>query len=125
MSVMLATVNPEAAKEAGQGDRRVPYIGQWVVFHSRPGEGRGGKMTAPAMVTHIHDEDHVELLIVHSADDLITRFKIPRKTEQNNINCWAFNEQDEKHYQRSPLIEILERLEALEDLETSPNRKRK
>lgn len=100
MSVLLATTNPEAAAEYEPNrDRRKPYLGQPVIFHMRPGEGRAGKMTAPAIVTRVEDEDHVELMIIHAADDFITRWKIPRRSEQNNVNCWSFNAYDEEHYQ--------------------------
>jgi len=98
MSVMLRTTNPAVADEENPRDRRRPYVGQTVVFHIRPGEGRGGKTTAPAMVTHVYDDDAVELLIIYAADDFLTRIKIPRRTEQNPINAWSFNEWDEEHY---------------------------
>jgi hypothetical protein len=101
MSVMLQTTNPEAvgAMEPGR-DRRVPYQGQVLVYHMRPGEGRGGKITAPAIVTRVEDDDHCEVMIIHAADDFITRWKVPRKTEQNPCNAWAFSDHDEKHYAR-------------------------
>jgi hypothetical protein len=99
MSVMLATTNPAAVAEADPNrDRRVPYEGQVVTFHMRSGEGRGGRMTAPAIITRVEDEDHVELLVIFAADDFITRWKIARKTEQNNVNCWSFNSHDQVHY---------------------------
>lgn len=129
MSVMLRTTNPAAAGDTG--DHRQPYIGQMVVFHMRPGEGRGGKMSAPAMVTYIHDEDHVELLVIFAADDFITRIKIPRRSDQNNVNCWSFNDHDDINYGASPMRDevgalatklkaLEERIEALE-----PGKKRK
>ena len=41
MSVMLRSTNPSAVNEIDPDrDRRVPYQGQRVLFHSRPGEGR-------------------------------------------------------------------------------------
>ena len=99
MSTMLKTTNPEAVNEIDPNrDRRVPYVGQSLIFHMRSGEGRAGKMTAAAICTQVEDEDHVELLVIFAADDFITRWKIPRKTEQNNTNCWAFNAYDELHY---------------------------
>ena len=100
MSVMLATTNPEAASEYQNRDTRRPYAGQSVVFHCRPGEGRAGKISAPAIVHSVFDDDHVDLVVIFDADDLGTRMKIPRKTEQNPFNAWAFNEQDDKHYLR-------------------------
>jgi hypothetical protein len=101
MSVMLKTTNPDAVNEMDpHRDRRVPHQGQVLIYHMRPGEGRGGKITAPGIVTRVEDDDHVELMIVHAADDFITRWKIPRKTEQNPVNAWSFTEDDEKHYAR-------------------------
>ncbi len=99
MSVMLATTNPEAAMAMDPGkDRRVPYEGQVLIFHMRPGEGCGGKLRALAICDRVEDDDHVELIVIHSADNLITRWKIPRRTDQNPVNAWSFNEWDERHY---------------------------
>jgi hypothetical protein len=81
-------------------DRRRPYAGQIVLFHQRPGESRAGKPSSPAIVTRVDDDDHVELMIVYAADDFHTRWSVPRKTEQNPINSWTFNEHDERHYLR-------------------------
>src|SRR5262249_33705200 len=99
MSTLLSTTNPDAVREIeGDRDRRKPYEGQLVIFHMRPGEGRQGRMSAPAIVTRIEDEDHVELLVLFAADDFISRWKIPRKTEQNPFNSWSFNSYDEVFY---------------------------
>lgn len=99
MSVMLKTTNPAAAQENEPNrDRRVPYEGQVLTFHLRPGEGRAGKTRAPAIVTRVEDEDHVEIVIYFAADDQLTKWKIPRKSEQNPVNAWAFNDWDEIHY---------------------------
>jgi hypothetical protein len=102
MSVMLRSTNPAAVNEIDPDrDRRVPYQGQRVLFHSRPGEGRSGKMTAIADVMAVEDDDHCELLIHYAADDAIVRWKIPRRTEQNPFNSWSFTEYDQYWYQRS------------------------
>lgn len=99
MSVMLKTTNPAAIAEIdAQRDRRVPYEGQWLIFHMRPGEGRAGKLRAPAVVTRVEDEEHVELIIYFAADDAINRWKIPRKSDQNPVNAWSFTDWDEKNY---------------------------
>lgn len=112
MSVMLATTNPEAMAEYQNKDRRIPYVGQWLVFHTRPGEGRAGSMTAPALVLRIHDEDHVDILIKWGQEDEIERQKIPRKTDQNNFNAWSFNAHDEINYRDdSPVREGLHAVE--------------
>jgi hypothetical protein len=102
MSVMLRSTNPGAVNEIDPDrDHRRPYQGQRVLFHSRPGEGRSGKMTAIADVMAIEDDDHCELLIHYAADDAIVRWKIPRRTEQNPYNSWSFTEQDDLYYQRN------------------------
>lgn len=99
MSTMLKTTNPSAVAEADpSSDRRVPYVGQAVLFHARPGEGRAGRVVSPALVLRVEDDDHADLLIIYDADDFIVRQKIPRKTDQNNINAWSFNEHDQKNY---------------------------
>lgn len=105
MSVMLRSTNPEAVNEIDPDrDRRVPHVGQIVIYHMRPGEGRAGKMSAPAIVTAVEDDDHIEILVIFSADDFMTRWKIPRKTDQNTVNCWAFNEHDQEHYQETTAL---------------------
>lgn len=135
MSVMLATTNPQAVGELEPSrDHRSAYVGQWVIFHTRPGEGRGGTMTTPALVLRIHDEDHVDLLIKWGQEDEIERQKIPRKTDQNNFNAWSFNADDEFNYRDdSPLREAVkaladevkelsERIAALEPPKRGPGR---
>lgn len=100
MAVMLRSTNPAAVNEIDPTrDRRRPYEGQRVIFHSRPGEARMGKQRAIADVLTVEDDDHVELLIHYAADDALVRWKIPRKTDQNPFNSWSFNEWDEIHYQ--------------------------
>jgi hypothetical protein len=102
---MLATTNPAALAEIDPTrDRRVPYQGQIVLFHARPGEGRGGRFVSPAIVMGIEDEDHIELLILYAADDAVNRWKIPRRTDQNPYNSWSFTEWDEKHYQPNETV---------------------
>lgn len=99
MSTLLRTSNPAVMAEIDPGrDHRIPYQGQIVIFHARQGEGRGGKLTAPAIVTAVEDEDHVEIMIIYAADDFHTRWNIPRRTEQNPFNAWSFNDHDEVHY---------------------------
>ena len=99
MSTMLRTSSPEAYAAIDPSyDRRAPYVGQTVVFHHRPGESRTGKPTAPAVVTEVQGEDHVELVIIYPADDFRTCWNVPRRSDQNPINCWTFNQWDEEHY---------------------------
>src|ERR1700682_6500319 len=72
----------------------------------RPGEGRAGKVVAPAICRRVEDDDHVELMIVYAADDFHTRWKIPRRTDQNPHNAWSFNTWDEVHYQPNAPAEV-------------------
>lgn len=105
MSVMLRTTNPASVDEIDPvKDRRPPYVGQLVLFHGRPGEARMGKLVAPAIVTTVEDDDHVELLIMYAADDSLMRWKIPRQTDQNRFNCWSFTEHDQEHYKPGPAL---------------------
>jgi hypothetical protein len=107
MSIMLRTTNPAALAEIDpHKDRRRPYQNQQVLFHARPGEARMGRAVANAEVLNVEDDDHVELLIKYAADDSIVRFKIPRRTEQNPYNAWSFNEHDQEHYQKPPLLPV-------------------
>ena len=143
MAVMMRSVNPDAVDEIDPNrDRRRPYVGQSVIFHARPGEARMGKFAAPAIVTAVEDDDHVELLAIYAADDSILRWKIPRKTEQNPFNAWSFNEYDQEHYRPGPALaappepsalrelkemrehvqELRNRVMQLEDAATSPKK---
>lgn len=107
MSVMLSSTNPAAVNEIDPNrDRRRPFVGQRVLFHSRPGEARMvrmGKATAIADVLNVEDDDHVELLIHYAADDALVRWKIPRRTDQNPFNSWSFNDYDELYYLRGAI----------------------
>jgi hypothetical protein len=105
MAVMMRSVNPDAVDEIDPNrDRRRPYVGQSVIFHARPGEARMGKLAAPAIVTAVEDDDHVELLAIYAAEDSVLRLKIPRKTEQNPFNAWSFNDYDQDHYRPGPAL---------------------
>jgi hypothetical protein len=102
---MLRSTNPAAVNEIDpHRDHRRPYLGQRVIFHSRPGEGRMGKTEAIADVIGIEDDDHVEILIHYAADDAIVRWKIPRRTEQNPFNSWSFTEHDQENYQQTTAL---------------------
>ena len=52
--------------------------------------------------------------MIYAADDFITRIKIPRRSDQNPVNAWSFNEWDEVHYLRpappTPRLDEIEKL---------------
>lgn len=99
MSVMLRTTNPTAAAEYEDAkDRRVPYLGQVLIYHARPGEGRSGKLQTLAFCSKILDEDHVELMIMWDQMDFNVGHKIARKSDQQPFASWSFNDWDMAHY---------------------------
>jgi hypothetical protein len=99
MSTMLRTTNPAAVDEIDPGkDRRRAYVGQTVIYHGRPGEARMGKLSTPALVVRVEDDDHIEIIVRYAAEDALDRWKVPRRTEQNPFNCWSFNEWEQDHY---------------------------
>jgi hypothetical protein len=99
MSVMMRTVNPEATAELEAGrDRRLPHVAQMLLYHARPGEGRRGRLEAPAVCNAVLDEDHVDLTVIWEGDELVTWRNVPRRTDQNTFNAWTFNAVDQKHY---------------------------
>lgn len=115
---MLATTNPGAVDEIDANrDRRRPYVGQRVIYHSRPGESRFGRQQAIADVLHIVDDDMVELLVTYAADDSLIRVNIPRRTDQNPFNSWSFTEYDEENYlpssKRDKLAQAIDDIAAL------------
>jgi hypothetical protein len=115
MSTMLSTSSPEAFEEITMGshDRRKPYVGQMVLFHLRPG-GRGSivnnqnRTTRPAMVMGVGEGGYVDLVVFYGTAqhpnlgkvlDCDDRENVPRRSEQNPVESWSFNDHDEQHHQ--------------------------
>lgn len=82
MSHMLATVNKEAADAIGHEHDAapdVPGIGETVVFHPRMGEWRAGRNKFGAIVTWVHDDGTLDLVVFYDADDFIGQRAVPRR----------------------------------------------
>jgi hypothetical protein len=82
MGHMLATVNPDAADAIGHEhdmDQGVPDIGETVVFHPRVGEWRAGRNKFAAIVTWVHDDGTLDLVVFYDADDFIGQRSVPRR----------------------------------------------
>jgi hypothetical protein len=77
MGHLLATVNPEAARQID--DRRpLPRIGQPVVYHPRPSEIRRGRTEIPAIVLAVDEHNRrLELMVMFEAADMITQPSVP------------------------------------------------
>lgn len=91
MSIMLATTNPEAAASTGKID--LPPVGEWVVYHFRPGEIIAGMMRAPALVLARDPENSVlRLMVVRDVGDMIREDRVPRRRGQER--GWDYIEDD-------------------------------
>lgn len=94
MGHLLATVNPEAAaaiKPTSPLGNRVAPLHQIVRYHSRPGEGRAGKMSFPAFMMHCDPENgRAQLLVIYAADDLQDRINIPYRSDENPFAAWDY-----------------------------------
>ena len=79
MSVMLATVNPEAARLIGN-QRPLPSCGDTVVYHLRPGAMRSGQTSVAAWVLKVDEGNRqLKLLVVYSHDDMMTEERVPER----------------------------------------------
>lgn len=99
MGHLLASVNPEAAAairpEPIIAAGRVPYIGEPVIYFTRPGEGRSGRNQFPALVLDYRaDNDSADLVIFFAADDIGDRFRCQRRTTENASACWDFRDEE-------------------------------
>ena len=89
MSMLLASKNPEAAENFGKAPAGTPGIGEWVVFHPRPGERRQGRTAFPALVMWQYEDGALDLLIVYDANDVIMRNRIRKATDAEPFNVYA------------------------------------
>ncbi len=79
MSVMLATVNPEAARLIGN-ERPLPGCGDTVIYHLRPGAMRSGQTSVAAWVLKVDESNRqLKLLVVYSHDDMMTEERVPER----------------------------------------------
>lgn len=90
MGHYMASVNPEAADYLGDADS-LPAVGEIVLFHARPGEGRRGKKKFPAVVIGRNDArgpTGLDLLVIYDARDMVDLDSCQRADEHNNSYCW-------------------------------------
>jgi hypothetical protein len=77
-------------------DRRVPYVGQVLLFTPRAGElgfiSNAG--CVPAQVLNVIDDDHVDVNLSLAGVNPVVRTNVPRKTERDPLGSWTFNEHD-------------------------------
>lgn len=86
----LSTINPEAAEAIDAPDvvSNLPDIGTSVVYLSRPGEGRAGKMEFPAIVLHHERQGGLYLLVIYAVDDMVERPNVPQYSEDTPFPAW-------------------------------------
>lgn len=81
----------------GKASERNPYIGLWVTYYSRPGEGRNAKTRFPAMVTDVYGIDpranrwKVKLMVVWNAVETTDVICLER-SEEDRYGAWAYAE---------------------------------
>lgn len=60
----------------------MPGVAETVLYHPRAGEVRQGRKTVPAIVLKVDESNRLlELLVIHSSDDMITQDKVPQQVE--------------------------------------------
>lgn len=82
MGHLLETLNPDAAARMNGEGLSLPGVSDVVLYHPRPGEVRQGRVTVPAIVLKRDVENrHLELLVIHHSDDLITQERVAEYIE--------------------------------------------
>jgi hypothetical protein len=89
-----------------------PHVGQRVVYHSRPGEGRPGKPTTVADVVDAHADGSADL-VVHGLGESRVMENVPPHGDQAPFNSWSPTEHDE--HQAGLIEDLRRRLAALEE----------
>jgi len=80
MGHLLATSNPQAAEN--YSPRPMPVIGNVVRYHPRVNDVRQGRVVVPAIVLNVDEGNrHLELLVIHSSDDMITQQRVAEHVE--------------------------------------------
>jgi hypothetical protein len=87
----LETMNPDAVDQIGGTEADdMPGIGEWVVYHGRPGEGRRGKNTFPALVMDVAETgDAVTLMVAYDVDDWLYLERLPQRTANHQWPAWS------------------------------------
>lgn len=88
---LLQTVNPEAAAE----DQEVPPVGTRVLYHARPGFGRGGRTAFPADVMHNDPKKGTCVLWVLFGREDYKEIEHVQKVSEQNLYGWSYTEESE------------------------------
>lgn len=108
MSMLLKTVNPEAAEAIEAGPAKVG-VGNMVVYHARAGYMRAGRTSFPAIVLDQQKNGDLNLLVILEREDIATEEYVPFQSHNQPHHCWSLVELVED----SP--DLVKRIEALEE----------
>lgn len=89
MSMMLKTVNPEAAGVL-EGDYPKAQIGAPILYTMRMGQRRGGRTEAPGFIMSQNDDGTCNLLVINEPEDIIEERHIPMKSDHQVNHCWEY-----------------------------------
>lgn len=67
-------------------------FGQIVTYTARPGEGSGGQLKMPALITRVHSETSVNLYCFPDGAEPNFRNNVERRRpDGDDFNCWEPN----------------------------------
>lgn len=79
-----AAQNADAYRPRWAPTQPIPGVGQLVVYHPRPGEGRSGRICFPAMVLQADEGNgYCMLMVFFDAADIREATLVPPRSEQN------------------------------------------
>lgn len=88
MSMMLKSVNPEAA--AAIGTITKVGVGNMVVYHGRQGYVRQQRSSFPALVMRQYEDDgSLDLLVFMEPEDVIMESRIQFRSHNQPHHCWS------------------------------------
>lgn len=96
MGHLLETVNPEAAKALQHPATPIDLkaqVGWTVLYRGRRGEMRLGRVTFPAIVTHVHDDGTVNLAVIYDGSDFQTQDRVPPQVGEERGFSLVMSEQ--------------------------------
>lgn len=91
MSMMLKTVNPQAAEAIESGPAKVG-VGNMVVYHARAGYMRAGRTSFPAIVLDQQKNGDLNLLVILEREDIATEEYVPFQSHNQPHHCWSLVE---------------------------------
>lgn len=116
MSMMLKTVNPEAA-EAIDNPPPPPDVGTWVVYKGRAGFSRMMRTEFPALVLGEHKDGGLILMVVMEPEDMMMEDRVPFQSHNQEHFCWRYRRASEAEIVtgNDRINALSTRLAALED----------